>query len=132
MFVLKFSSNQKLFFQWPFQSFSLTMSCSMWDLSSLFPDQVLNPRPLPWKCRVLTTGPPAKSLQNHFKDLNKSCKFPSPNALSSPNINLFKSFLLKKGWLAPPVPIQCPTPSGKHICIVSFATTSLSAISVYF
>ena len=50
-------------------------------------------------------------------------KFPSPNALSSPNLNLFMSFPFKKdGWL-----LQClfiVQHPWKHICIVSFATTS--------
>ena len=32
--------------------------CSMWDL---FPDEGLNPRPLHWKHRVSTTGPPGSS-----------------------------------------------------------------------
>ena len=31
-------------------------------VGSQFPDQGLNPRPLQWKRRVLTTGPPGKSL----------------------------------------------------------------------
>ena len=35
----------------------------MWDLSSLTTDQTCGP--LQWKCRVLTTGPPGKSLDIH-------------------------------------------------------------------
>ena len=31
-----------------------------------FPDQGWNLRPLQWKCRVLTTGPPGKSQSGHF------------------------------------------------------------------
>ena len=31
-------------------------------VGSLFPDQGLNPRSLHWKSRILTTGPPRKSL----------------------------------------------------------------------
>ena len=36
----------------------------MRDLSS---DQGLNPHPLQWKCGVLTTGPPGKSLLSFLK-----------------------------------------------------------------
>ena len=31
-----------------------------------FPDQGWNPCPLPWKHRILTTGPPGKSLEEHI------------------------------------------------------------------
>ena len=43
-----------LFFFWP---------SSIWDLSSPTRDQ--NPRPLHWKSRVLTTGPPGKFLMDY-------------------------------------------------------------------
>ena len=38
-----------------------------WHAGSYFPDQVSNPCPLQWKCRVLTTGPLGKSLSYVFK-----------------------------------------------------------------
>ena len=34
---------------------------AVWHVGSYFPDQGLNPHPLHWKRRVLTTGPPGKS-----------------------------------------------------------------------
>ena len=40
--------------------FILTMPYSTWDTE--FPDQGLHPCSLHWECRVLTTGPPGKSL----------------------------------------------------------------------
>ena len=40
------------------QTFFHAAPQDMWDLSS--PDQELNPRPLRWKCGVLTNGPPGK------------------------------------------------------------------------
>ena len=36
-----------------------TLSCGMWDL---VPWPGIEPGPLPWECRVLTTGPPGTSL----------------------------------------------------------------------
>ena len=36
-------------------------------VGSQFPDQGLNLCPLQWKCGVLTTGPPGKSLTGVFK-----------------------------------------------------------------
>ena len=54
------------------------LRCGMWDLSVsagkllvaacgiYFPDQGWNPGPLHWKCRVLATGPPGKSLHSLF------------------------------------------------------------------
>ena len=54
------------------------LHCGMWDLSVsagkllvaacgiYFPDQGWNPGPLHWKCRVLATGPPGKSLHSLF------------------------------------------------------------------
>ena len=39
--------------------------CSMWDL---FPDEGLNPRPLHWKHRVSTTGPPGKFLEPRSRE----------------------------------------------------------------
>ena len=39
--------------------FFLAVPCSMWDLK--FHSQGVNPQPLYWKLRVLTTGPPGKS-----------------------------------------------------------------------
>ena len=41
-------------------SFLFFSGCSMQE--SLFPDQESNLRPLQWKCRALTIGPPGKSL----------------------------------------------------------------------
>ena len=35
-----------------------------WLVGSSFPDQGLNPGPLQWKCRVLTTGPLENSINN--------------------------------------------------------------------
>ena len=44
--------------------FFLVAQRGTWDLSSpTRVDQGLNPHPLQWKCRVLTTGPPGKSHQ---------------------------------------------------------------------
>ena len=40
--------------------------CAMWYVGSYFPDQGLNPCPLHLKGRVLTTGPPGKSLTLSF------------------------------------------------------------------
>ena len=34
----------------------------MWQVGPYFLNQGWNPGPLQWKCRVLTTGPPGKSL----------------------------------------------------------------------
>ena len=50
---------------------------------SYFPNQGLNPRPLHWKCRVLTTGPPGKSpvlrnLNIHMQK-NEFGPLPSPH-----------------------------------------------------
>ena len=42
---------------------SLVVACGVW-----FPEQGLNPGPLPWEHGVLATGPPAKSLLS-FKKL---------------------------------------------------------------
>ena len=39
---------------------------TLWHAGSQFPDQGSNPRPLQWNCRVLTTGPPGKSLHSYF------------------------------------------------------------------
>ena len=41
---------------------------AMKQAGSQFPDQKLNLCPLPWKCRVLTTGPPGKSQHQVLKD----------------------------------------------------------------
>ena len=40
--------------------------CATWHVESCFPDQGSNPRPLQWKCRVLTTGPSRNSLVGGF------------------------------------------------------------------
>ena len=39
-------------------------------VGSSFPDQGLNPRPLHWKCGVLTTGPPGKSRTLYSRLVN--------------------------------------------------------------
>ena len=41
-----------------------THGCAMGHAGSSFPNQGWNPCPLQWKCGILTTGPPGKSL-NH-------------------------------------------------------------------
>ena len=51
---LFFKKNQKMYCK----PFFYAAPQDMWDLSS--PDQELNPRPLRWKCGVLTNGPPGK------------------------------------------------------------------------
>ena len=46
-----------------------SLSALKWALSTMppsFPEQGWNLRPLQWKCRVLTTGPPGKSQSGHF------------------------------------------------------------------
>ena len=48
-----------IYYYFKFYLAALGLSCDMWDL---FPDWGLNLGPLHWKCRVLATGPPGKSL----------------------------------------------------------------------
>ena len=44
------------------------------DMGCEFPDQGLNPRPLPWKHGVLTPGLPGNSLKNSYQtDLENAC-----------------------------------------------------------
>ena len=43
------------------------LPCSMWDLK--FPDQGSNPHLRQWKCRVLTTRPPGRSLDVPFREI---------------------------------------------------------------
>ena len=43
----------------------LATQCSMWN----FHNQGLNPQPLQWKHRILTTGPPGKSRETIFDEL---------------------------------------------------------------
>ena len=43
-------------------SFELFFGHTVQHMGSQFPSQKSNPRPLHWKCTVLTTGPPARSL----------------------------------------------------------------------
>ena len=71
----------------------------MWPARSQFPDQGLNPGPLQWKLRVLTTGPPGKSLPPGFfnkYDRHKSMALgvlPYSNSLSSfPRSNHYPKF----------------------------------------
>ena len=56
---------------------ALGLSCGTWIFVATFqllvvacgvsfPDQGSNPGPLHWECRVLTTGPPGKSLHGIF------------------------------------------------------------------
>ena len=40
--------------------------CTTWHVGSQFPNQGSNPRPLQWERRVLTAGPPGKSLAGRF------------------------------------------------------------------
>ena len=47
--------------------FYLFICRSVWHVGCQFPDQGLNPYPLQWKCRVLTTGPPGNSLNVLYK-----------------------------------------------------------------
>ena len=51
-----------------------------------FPDQGSNPRPLQWKCRFLTTGPPGKSNVGCFR---ASCQM--LNIITSIQINSVRS-----------------------------------------
>ena len=46
------------------------MPHSRWDLSSLIRNRIRDP--LHWKCRVLATGPPGKSLKYNFFIIIKS------------------------------------------------------------
>ena len=46
----------------PFLSFFF-FGCTLWHAGPLFPSQGLYLYPLHWECRVLTTGPPRKSLE---------------------------------------------------------------------
>ena len=39
---------------------------SAWHVESYFPDQGSNLHPLHWKCQVLTTGLPGKSLKSKY------------------------------------------------------------------
>ena len=46
----------------------------MHQVGSLFPKQGSNPNPLHWKCRVLTTGLPEKSLKVSSFDVKLQIK----------------------------------------------------------
>ena len=59
--------------------FFLTSPSSMQDLR--FPDQGLNPCPLQWKHRALTTGPPGKSLIHLFITSPIRMSAPQPGIL---------------------------------------------------
>ena len=47
---------------WSFSSVAVVHGFSCHVACDIFPGQGLNPGPLHWECRVLTTGPPGKSL----------------------------------------------------------------------
>jgi len=61
----------------------------------IFPDQGSNPCPLPWECRVLTTGPPGKSKAKLWTE--HSSPFPSTLRLSP----MYPAFCLwARKWLS--------------------------------
>ena len=51
--------------------------CTVWPEGSYFPDQGLNPCPLQWKHRFLTTEPPRKSQMAGALKVKKLKRFPS-------------------------------------------------------
>ena len=58
-----------------------------------FPDQGMNPGPLHWENRVLTTGPPGKSLHQFFV-----VRFLAPNSRGSRGLFQLRLLLPWRGW----------------------------------